>query len=188
MQHLKCLCVYCGSRPGAHPAYLEAAETLGKSMSENGVNLVFGGGADGMMGALSHALVEGGGKATAIVPRFLRDFAVGSDAVDELIVTQTMHERKQLMFDRADAFAALPGGIGTLEEVIEMITWRQLGQHGKPVVLINVAGYWDPLVALTEHLISQDFSGNSLRTYFMSVARPENVLGAIEERLAAEAE
>lgn len=151
------ICVYCGSGPGTDPAFIEAARTFGAVMAKNDIHLIFGGGAIGMMGAIAKSVVEHGGRVTGIIPEFLvaREHAL-RDA-GNLIVTRDMHERKHKMFEMADAFVALPGGIGTLEEVVEQITWVQLGRHRKPVLLANIKGFWEPLSALIDHMRKLEF-------------------------------
>jgi uncharacterized protein (TIGR00730 family) len=152
MAMIRTLCVYCGSGPGTNPAFAEAAYELGRILAENRVGLVYGGGSLGLMGILAASVLEHGGRVTGIIPEFLtgRERVIGD--AQELIVTRDMHERKRLMFERADAFAALPGGIGTLEELVEQITWAQLGRHRKPIAIANVDGFWDPLLALFDHM------------------------------------
>ena len=148
MSEIRNVCVYCGSGPGTDPVYSSAAETLGRCLAEEGVGLVYGGGGVGLMGITAKAVLQHGGNVVGIIPDFLVRREMMLEDVQELIVTKDMHERKQTMFDRSDAFVALPGGIGTLEELVEMSTWRQLGRHEKPIILANIAGFWDPLLDL----------------------------------------
>jgi uncharacterized protein (TIGR00730 family) len=150
------ICVYCGSGPGTDPAYIDAAVALGTLMAKNGIGLIYGGGTVGMMGAVGRAVLDHGGEVTGIIPEFLmtRERAARGH---ELIVTQDMHERKRMMFEMADAFVALPGGVGTLEEVVEQMTWAQLGRHRKPILLANIAGFWEPLCALLDHMKKLEF-------------------------------
>jgi hypothetical protein len=157
MAELRSICVYCGSNTGAGPDYARAAEDLGRTLAESGVRLVYGGGAVGLMGILARATMAAGGPVTGIIPQFLKDRELMLREVNDLIVTVDMHERKKLMFDRADAFVALPGGIGTLEEVVEMMTWAQLDQHVKPVLILNLNGFYDPLVALFRRMSEEGF-------------------------------
>jgi len=147
MADLQSICVYCGASSGTDPGHQEAAESLGRAMAAAGVRLVYGGASIGLMGILAKTVMAHGGEAVGIIPQFLKDREVMLTEVSELIVTSDMHERKRNMFERSDAFVALPGGIGTLEEVVEMITWAQLGQHEKPILIANINGFWDPLVA-----------------------------------------
>ena len=160
MTMIRSVCVYCGSSPGRSPAYSASARALGTSIGKAGLELVYGGGTKGVMGAVSNAVLAAGGKVTGIIPRFLIDMEATErelKRLDELIVTADMHERKHKMFERSDAFVALPGGIGTLEELVEIMTWSQLGQHEKPVVIANVNGFWDPLARLFDHMSEEGF-------------------------------
>jgi uncharacterized protein (TIGR00730 family) len=151
------ICVYCGSGPGTDPAFVQAARDFGKILAENGIGLVYGGGGEGMMGALAHTVLEHGGSATGIIPEFLVRREHAERGARGLIVTRDMHERKRTMFDMADAFVALPGGVGTLEELVEQLTWVQLGRHRKPVLAVNIAGFWEPLCALLDHMRALQF-------------------------------
>ena len=160
MQSIKSVCVYCGSQSGNDEAYLEAARILGRDMAKAGMRLVYGGGAKGIMGAVADSVLEAGGSVTGIIPQFLIAKEASQDTLvrlSETIVTENMHERKHAMFERADAFVALPGGIGTLEELIEILTWAQLGRHEKPIVIANINGFWDPLLTLVDHMRDQGF-------------------------------
>lgn len=152
MSKINAICVYCGSSPGTDPAFAEAARGFGKILAENGVRLVYGGGSIGLMGAVAGSAIEHGGAATGIIPEFLTAKERPRRLAQEQIVTRDMHERKRIMFDRADAFVALPGGIGTLEELVEQMTWAQLGRHKKPILVANINGFWDPLLALLAHM------------------------------------
>ena len=157
MNKIKTVCVYCGSGPGTNPRFIEAATAFGKALAENGVGLVYGGGSIGLMGAVAKATLDHGGTVTGIIPDFLtkREHALGG--AQELIVTHDMHERKRLMFERSDAFVALPGGIGTLEELVEQLTWQQLGRHSKPILIADIDGFWEPLLALLTHMRATQF-------------------------------
>jgi uncharacterized protein (TIGR00730 family) len=155
MSKINAICVYCGSSPGADPAFVAAARGFGKILAENGIQLVYGGGSIGLMGALAGAVIDHGGAATGIIPEFLTAKERPRRLAQEQIITRDMHERKRIMFDRADAFVALPGGIGTLEELIEQMTWAQLGRHKKPILIANINGFWDPLLVLLEHMRTQ---------------------------------
>lgn len=157
MAELRTVCVYCGSGAGAAPAFAEAAETLGRALGESGIGLVYGGGNVGLMGIVARAALDAGGHVTGIIPDFLKARERMLDEVQETIVVPDMHTRKRLMFDRADAFVALPGGIGTLEELVEQMTWAQLGRHRKPILLVSVDGFWSPLIALIEHMREAGF-------------------------------
>lgn len=165
----RAICVYCGSASGSDPAYAVAARRLGASMAAAGFGLVYGGGGIGLMGEVARAVLDAGGHVLGVIPGFLRSREVHLKDVSELIVTNDMHERKMLMFQRADAFVAMPGGIGTLEELVEQMTWAQLGRHGKPIVIADIAGFWHPLRDLLAHMVEQGF----LRKPFIdSGARP----------------
>ena len=144
MSKINAVCVYCGSSTGSDPAFAQAAKALGKALAQNGVRLVYGGGSVGMMGTLARAVLENGGQVTGIIPEFLTGKERPKPLTDDMIVTRDMHERKRKMFEHADAFVALPGGIGTLEELVEQLTWAQIGQHKKPVLLANINGFWEP--------------------------------------------
>ncbi|WP_093806298.1 TIGR00730 family Rossman fold protein [Stappia sp. ES.058] len=157
MSDMKTICVYCGTGEGATPAYLAAATELGRRIAAEGLSLVYGGGSIGLMGAVARATLDNGGHVTGVIPRFLEEREVMMQTVSDLVVTDDMHERKRIMFDRADAFVALPGGIGTLEEVVEVLTWGQLGRHRKPVALADINGFWRPLVDLLEHMREEAF-------------------------------
>jgi len=170
------VCVYCGSGKGLNPAYAVAARKLGKALADNGMRLVYGGGSLGLMGEVARATLGGGGKVTGIIPDFLGAREMMLKDVDELIVVENMHVRKQLMFDRADAFVALPGGIGTLEELVEQLTWSQLGRHAKPIVVANIEGFWDPFLNLLEHMKRETFIREGLDVRFNVVDRIEDVV------------
>lgn len=154
---LKAVCVYCGSGAGQNPAFAEAARTLGESLAAADVGLIYGGGDLGLMGIVARSALENGGHVTGIMPHFLRDRERMLIDVHELLVVDDMHQRKHLMFEKSDAFVALPGGLGTLEEFVEQLTWTQLGRHTKPIVLINVHGFWNPLLELFDHMLSHSF-------------------------------
>jgi len=157
MSDLTSICVYCGSNAGVRPDYANDAAALGRAMAGAGVRLIYGGGSVGLMGILARTVLAQGGKVTGIIPQFLKDREVMLTEVSELVVTRDMHERKRAMFDRSDAFVALPGGIGTLEEVVEMATWAQLDQHIKPILMVNTHGYWDALIALFQRMADEGF-------------------------------
>ena len=152
MSKINAICVYCGSSPGTDPDFVATARAFGKILAENGVRLVYGGGSIGLMGALAGAVIEHGGAATGIIPEFLTAKERPRRLAQEQIVTRDMHERKRTMFERADAFVALPGGLGTLEELVEQMTWAQLGRHKKPILIANINGFWDPLLSLLAHM------------------------------------
>jgi hypothetical protein len=157
MTVIRTICVYCGSGPGADPAFAEAATRFGQILAENKIGLVYGGGSLGLMGALAKSVLNHGGHVTGIIPEFLTAKEKALVRAQEVIITRDMHERKQIMFERADAFVALPGGIGTLEELVEQMTWAQLGRHKKPILIANIEHFWDPLCALLDHMRDMAF-------------------------------
>jgi uncharacterized protein (TIGR00730 family) len=170
------VCVFCGSRPGSDPTYVAAARDLGTGLAGAGFRLVYGAGDVGLMGAVAGAAIEACGDTFGVVPEHLVVRERRRGDLDRLIVTETMHERKKVMFMNADAIVALPGGPGTLDELFEVLTWRQLGLHSKPVILLNIAGYWDPLVALLDHIVAQGFAEASFLGY---LERQDTVPAAI---------
>jgi uncharacterized protein (TIGR00730 family) len=181
MSKINAVCVYCGSSPGLDPAFVEAAAQFGKILAENGVRLVYGGGSVGLMGAVANAVLEHGGEATGIIPEFLTRRERPKRIAQELIVTRDMHERKRTMFERADAFVALPGGIGTLEEIVEQMTWAQLGRHKKPILFANIRGYWDPMLSLVTHMHDQEFLPAAMRVDFLVANSPEEILPKLRD-------
>lgn len=164
------VCVYCGSRPGGNPAYAQAARRLGAEIAANGWRLIYGAGDVGLMGAVAEATTEAGGAALGVIPAHLLDREAPRGIPGDRIVTETMHERKKVMLVNADAVAVLPGGAGSLDEFFEALTWAQLGLHRKPIVLVNIDGFWDPLVALVDHVIAQGFANGSLAGLFHTAA------------------
>ena len=152
MSEINALCVYCGSSTGTDPAFVKTAQDFGRILAQNGIRLVYGGGSIGLMGAIAACVIEHGGHVTGVIPEFLTVAERPQRLAQELIVTRDMHERKRTMFERADAFVALPGGLGTLEELVEQMTWAQLGRHRKPILVANVNGFWDPLLTLIAHM------------------------------------
>ena len=177
---LNTVCVYCGSGRGLNPAYAHAANTLGRGLAERGIGLVYGGGGLGLMGDVARATIAHGGRVTGIIPEFLLAKENALDSVAELIVTTDMHERKRLMFERSDAFIALPGGIGTLEELVEQLTWAQLGRHKKPIVVANIDGFWTPFLELLGHMKSDTFIRAGLDVRFTVVDRADQIISAAE--------
>jgi uncharacterized protein (TIGR00730 family) len=176
MSKIRSVCVYCGSGPGTEPAYLEAAREFGRLLAADGVGLVYGGGSRGLMGAVATSVLDHGGHVTGIIPEFLESREHTLRRAQEVIVTPNMHVRKQTMFEKADAFVALPGGIGTLEETVEQMTWAQLGRHKKPIVLANIEGFWDPLCALLDHMADLAFIRPGLMVEPIVVDRVEDIL------------
>jgi len=183
MMTIRSLCVYCGSASGRDPSYVKAAEALGTAMAHRGIRLIYGGGTRGIMGAVSDAVIAAGGQVTGIIPRFLIDMEATESELkrlDELVITEDMHERKHMMFERSDAFVALPGGIGTLEELVEIMTWGQLGRHRKPIAIANVDGFWDPFSKLLEHMREAGFIHTAHQVRPIVKDRIEDLLPAIE--------
>jgi uncharacterized protein (TIGR00730 family) len=176
---IKSVCVYCGSGPGLNPAYVQAAQTLGGALATHNIRLVYGGGSLGLMGEVARSTLAGGGKVTGIIPAFLSAKERMLRDVDELVVTENMHERKMMMYERSDAFVALPGGIGTLEELVEQLTWSQLGRHSKPIVVANINAFWTPFLDLLQHMKSDAFIRAGLEIKFVVVDRAEQILPAI---------
>jgi uncharacterized protein (TIGR00730 family) len=174
------ICVYAGSAPGANPAYRAAARRLTGEAARRGAGVVYGGGSLGLMGVLADAALEAGGQVTGVIPRFLDEREVGHHGVSDLRVVETMHERKMLMADLADAFVVLPGGIGTLEELVEMLSWSQLGLHRKPIGLLDTEGFWQPLITLLDHMTTEEFVGLDHRKLLISEPDPIALLDAME--------
>jgi uncharacterized protein (TIGR00730 family) len=187
MKSIRSLCVFCGSRVGADPAYAAGAEELGRGLAARGVRLVYGGGSIGLMGVVMQSVLDHGGDVTGVIPEFLMRREVGNPALTELVVVDSMHERKQRMFELADAFAVLPGGLGTLDETIEIITWQQLRLHAKPIGLLSVAGYWRAYEALIDWIIDQGFADAGIRDLFTVAEDVGSLLGALEDRAYAQA-
>jgi len=189
MNTIRSVCVYCGSSPGRGQKYVEAGQILGRSIAQAGLRLIYGGGTKGIMGAVADGAMRGGGKVTGIIPRFLISKEATEsalDRLDQLIVTQNMHERKHRMFEESDAFVALPGGIGTVEEIVEIMTWAQLGHHRKPIVFANVDGFWDPMLELLDHMRAEGFIHTSHLVKPIVVAEPEQVVPTILVEAAAD--
>lgn len=174
------ICVYCGSGPGTDPAFVESARAFGAILGKNGVGLVFGGGSVGMMGAIAKSVLDHGGSVTGIIPEFLVAREHAMRGADNLIVTRDMHERKRKMFEMADAFVAMPGGIGTLEEVVEQITWVQLGRHRKPILLANIKNFWEPLCALIDHMKHLKFIRDDLNFDLLVADKVEDILPMLQ--------
>lgn len=181
MKSINSLCVFCGSRAGADPAFSAAAEQLGRSLAARGVRLIYGGGSIGLMGIVMQAVLDNGGQVTGVIPAFLMRREVGNPDLTELIVVDSMHERKRRMFELADAFAVLPGGLGSLDEAIEIITWRQLGLHSKPIAVLSVEDYWASFEMLMEQAIAQGFADARIRTLFTVTGDVESMLTVLEE-------
>jgi len=181
----KNVCVFCGSGPGRNPAYVAAARRFGTALADAGLGLVYGGGSLGLMGEVARAVLDAGGYVTGIIPAFLSEKERMLTDVDELIVTNDMHDRKRLMFERSDAFVALPGGIGTLEELVEQMTWAQLGRHDKPVILANVEHFWDPLRVLIDHMRDEAFIRPGLEVRFSILDSADEVVPFLQRAFKA---
>lgn len=182
---IRSICVYCGSQPGRDPAYIAAGRALGKSIAAHGLRLVYGGGTKGIMGAVAAGVLSNGGEVTGIIPEFLVDMEATRHSLgqlNELIVTRDMHERKHKMFERSDAFVTLPGGIGTLEEIVEIMTWGQLGRHEKPMVFANIGGFWDPMLSLVNHMRAEGFIHRANLVQPMVISEVDDIVPAILER------
>jgi uncharacterized protein (TIGR00730 family) len=190
MSTIKAICVYCASGPGNNPAFVAAAKQFGRILAENGVGLIYGGGSVGLMGALADSVLDHGGSVTGVIPDFLVNREHMLVRVQERIITRDMHERKRVMFERADAFVALPGGIGTLEELVEQMTWAQLGRHKKPILILNSEKFWDPLCALIDHMERLAFIRPGLSVKYLVTERVEDILPRLTEaaRAVSEAE
>lgn len=170
------ICVYCGSGPGTEPVFTDAAHTLGRVCAQDGVRIVYGGGSIGLMGAVSKSALAHGGRVTGIIPRFLMNRERPEENGKELIITADMHERKRLMFEQSDAFVALPGGLGTLEETVEVMTWAQIGNHTKPILLANIGRFWNPLLDLLDHMRCFQFIRVELTIDPLVANRAEDIL------------
>ncbi|KAE9631537.1 TIGR00730 family Rossman fold protein [Parasedimentitalea maritima] len=173
---VKSVCVYCGSRFGAMPAYTEAAKALGIGLAEHNLRLVYGAGDVGLMGTVARAAQAAGGTTFGVIPEHLERREVGKSDLTTYVVTETMHERKKVMLYNADAVVVLPGGPGSLDELFEVLTWRQLGLHNKPIVILNTDGYWEKLRALLDHVVEQEFADTSLNQFLTWVETPAQVL------------
>jgi uncharacterized protein (TIGR00730 family) len=177
------ICVYCGSSLGTDPLFVRLADDLGRDMARRGIGLVYGGGDVGLMGTVARAVLEGGGHVTGIIPEFLRARENMLEDVQDTLVVPDMHTRKSAMFERADAFVALPGGIGTLEELVEQMTWAQLGRHSKPILLLNANGFWKPLLTLIAHMRSHGFIRPGLELEYLVAEKVEDVVPMLETAL-----
>ena len=178
---IKSICVFCGSGNGKDPAFKTAAKKLGTLLAENNIELIYGGGDMGLMGTIAKAVRSNGGKVTGIIPEFLLKYQNECSENSGLIVTKDMHTRKARMYDLADAFIALPGGIGTLEELVETMTWAQLGTHQKPIALLNTSNFWAPFLALIDHMREENFIRDGLEVNFQIVDNPEASIPALNE-------
>jgi uncharacterized protein (TIGR00730 family) len=188
MSQIRKVCVYCGSSAGTDPAFVAAATRLGEVLAEAGIGLVYGGGSAGLMGALAKSMHARGGEIVGIIPEFLKAKENMFRGASEIVVTRGMHDRKQLMFERSDAFVALPGGIGTLEELVEQLTWAQLGRHKKPILIANLKGFWDGLLAVFEHMSRAGYIHSGPRLSYVVVDNVEDIVPALKAAAAAVSE
>jgi hypothetical protein len=180
MSGVRSICVYCGASGGVERRYLEAAAETGRAAAGRGWRLVFGGGHVGLMGAMADAALAAGGVVEGVIPQSLMDRELGHTGVTRLHVVASMHARKEKMFDLADAFLAMPGGVGTLDETIEVITWKQLGLHDKPIVILDLGGYWQPLLALIDHTIAHRFAPAATAKLFEAASNVESAFNLLE--------
>lgn len=180
----KSVCVYCGSRPGAMPTYAEHARSLGQLLAAEDWQLVYGAGDVGLMGEVARAAQAAGGDTFGVIPAHLIALEVGKADLTRYVVTETMHERKKVMFMNANAVVVLPGGAGSLDELFEVVTWAQLGLHAKPILILNTEGYWDPLLRLIEHVIDQGFADRSLASLIRVAVTPEDAMAQLRKALA----
>jgi len=185
MTPIRSVCLYCGSSMGRRPVFQQGAARFGSLLAERGIRLVYGGGHIGLMGVAADAALAGGGTVIGIIPKFLTELEAAHPRLSELVIVGSMHERKQRMFELADGFAILPGGLGTLDELIEMITWRQLGLHDKPIVLIDLDGYWRGLTDLIDKVVADGFAKPRIRDLFTVVPTVDDVLPALAAAPAA---
>jgi len=179
MALIKSIAVYCGSSGRVDEIYRAAATRLGVTLAGAGIELVYGGARIGLMGLMADAALASGGRVTGVIPLHLHDREVGHSGLSELIIADSMHHRKRVMFERADAFAVLPGGLGTLDETLEIITWKQLGLHDKPIVIIDVAGYWAPFIELIDHVVASGFAGRDTHHLYRVIPRVEDLLSVL---------
>jgi uncharacterized protein (TIGR00730 family) len=180
----KSICVYCGSRPGDDPAFTQQAEAMGKGLADANLRLVYGAGDVGLMGTVARAAQDAGGTTFGVIPQHLVDWEVGKTDLTTYIVTETMHERKKVMFMNCDAVVVMPGGAGSLDELFEALTWRQLGLHEKPIFLLNTNGYWSPMMGMLHHIVAHGFADASLLDYITDLPDTEGVLEAIHQRFS----
>ncbi|CAH1671963.1 Cytokinin riboside 5'-monophosphate phosphoribohydrolase [Chelatococcus asaccharovorans] len=185
MTTIRSICVYCGSASGNHPTFTAEATALGQAMAAAGIRLIYGGGNIGLMGTVARAVLEAGGEVTGVIPTFLKDREILLEEAQETIVVPDMHSRKQIMYERADAFIALPGGIGTLEELVEQLTWSQLGRHSKPILLLNTQNFWQPLLDLFAHMSQLGFIRPGLEVGYLVADHAHEAIAQIEAAVSA---
>jgi uncharacterized protein (TIGR00730 family) len=184
MARVHSICVFCGSRIGKDPAHKVAAEEAGRAIASNGSRLIYGGGGVGLMCVTADAALAVGGAVIGVIPQFLKSREAGHEGLDDLIVTDGMHDRKQIMFNLADAFLILPGGVGTMDETMEILTWKQLGSHSKPIVLVDLGGYWRPLIAAMTQAVDRGFMGEDTIALIDIVDTVEEGMAVIEQARA----
>jgi uncharacterized protein (TIGR00730 family) len=184
MTEIRNICVYCGSANGVDPIFVTAAAELGRAIAAQGIGLVYGGGDNGLMGTVARAVLEHGGHVTGVIPSFLRKREAMLEKAQELVLVDDMHTRKRIMFERADAFVALPGGIGTLEELVEQLTWVQLGRHGKPVLIADVGGFWKPLLSLFAHMRENGFIREEFELRYLVSEKMSDVVPMLQKAAA----
>jgi uncharacterized protein (TIGR00730 family) len=182
MTQLPSICVFCGARSGSNPAHAEAARAFGRSLAGQGWRLVYGAGDVGLMGEVARAAQGAGARTLGVIPTHLLAMEVGKTDLTTMVITETMHERKKVMFMNSDAIVMLPGGAGSLDEFFEVLTWAQIGLHRKPILLLDVAGYWQPLIALLDHVIAEGFASASLRGLFSVAADVEGLTAALQSQ------
>ena len=174
------LCVFCGASPGNKAIYIDTASSFGAELGRHGVHLVYGGGKSGLMGCVADSVLEAGGKVTGIIPNYLKDRELAHQNLTRLEIVHSMHERKRRMFELADGIVSLPGGVGTLEEVLEIITWKQLGMHNKPIIFLNINGYWDHFNDLILNTILHGFAKTRTKDLYRMVAHPTEIIPALK--------
>jgi len=184
MSLLRSVCVFCGSRPGLRPAYVQAARSFGTAIATEGWRLVYGAGDVGLMGEVARAAQSAGAATMGVIPTHLMTRERGKRDLSQLVITEDMHERKKVMFMNSDAIVVLPGGAGSLDEFFEVLTWRQIGLHRKPIFLLDTEGYWQPLTALTRHVIDEGFAEETMQDYFTTVADVPSLVLRLREALA----
>lgn len=184
MTKLRSVCVFCGSRPGKDAAYAAEARALGQAIAANGWRLVYGAGDVGLMGEVARAAIAAGAATMGVIPTHLLGREQGKRDLSQLVITEDMHERKKVMFMNSDAIVVLPGGAGSLDEFYEVLTWRQIGLHAKPIFLLNTNGYWNPLLALNDHVIAQGFAESSMRDFYSAVPDAASLAAALRAALS----
>ena len=184
MSSIDTICIYCGSSSGHDPAFAASASDLGKAMAQEGIRLVYGGGKNGLMGTAAKAVVANGGFVTGVIPGFLKSKEQLFTEAQEIIDVPDMHTRKRIMFEKADAFVALPGGIGTLEELVEQMTWAQLGRHTKPILMLDIGGFWRPLLGLIAHMRNSGFVRPEFEVNYLVAERTADVIPMLKRAAA----